>query len=377
LRRLGHAVAPNRKAYLLWTAGILGVLVAGGVVVAVSGIVPIRASGGHWPVTQWLLTFAMRRSIATHSLGVEVPALDDPGLVVKGATHYELGCRPCHGSPDQPAPVIPRGMTPHPPSLPAAVSKWKPRELFYVVKHGVKFTGMPAWPAPQRDDEVWAIVAFLRTLPALSADRYRALSLGAAPPGVSAGDLGPLRDAPRPVRESCARCHGLDGRGRGLGVFPVLAGQRSAYLFASLLAFARGERASGIMQPIAAGLGVEAMREIALHYAALPTLLPARREESARDIERGREIAVHGIPRQRLPPCTPCHGPSELARNAMFPSLDGQPARYLALQLALFNGQVRGGTPYAHVMGLVAGRLTPEQMREVAAYYAAGAPPAR
>jgi cytochrome c553 len=54
----------------------------------------------------------------------------------------------------------------------------------------------------------------------------------------------------------------------------------------------------------------------------------------------------------------------------MYPHLAGQYAEYLALQLRLFKDDRRGGTPYAHIMRMVAGRLTPAQMRAVAAYYA-------
>ena len=129
--------------------GLTGLALAiGGFLLAASGIIPIKASSGHWPVTEWFLHFSMRRSIALHSLGIETPELEVPQLVLKGAGHYEVGCRPCHGSPGLPLPLIPRGMTPHPPDLRSRIAEMKPRELFYVVKHGVKFTGMPGLRRP-------------------------------------------------------------------------------------------------------------------------------------------------------------------------------------------------------------------------------------
>ena len=160
-----------------YAAVILGGLAIGGFLIAASGIVPIKASSGHWAITEWFLHFAMRRSIATQSLGIEAPALDEPGLVLKGAGHYETGCAPCHGSPQRP-PTFAEAMTPRPPHLPPRLSEWSPDDLFYVVKHGVKFTGMPGWPALRRDDEVWAMVAFLRKLPSLGAEEYRWLAYG-------------------------------------------------------------------------------------------------------------------------------------------------------------------------------------------------------
>ena len=368
-----RAGGAGMKHRLFKIAALLAVLAVAGFLVAASGIVPIKASSGHWAITAWLLHFTMRRSIATHTLGLKVPSLDDPSLVLRGAGHYETGCRPCHGSPNLPHPRIPQQMTPHPPYLPPRVSEWDPDELFYIVKHGVKFTGMPAWPTQQRDDEVWAIVAFLRTLPELDAEEYRRLVYGEAAPNSSVAPLHgllPPEKAPRAVTESCGRCHGVDGRGRGAGAFPRLAGQRPAYLYAALQAFARGERYSGMMEPIAAGLSLEEMRELALYYGSLKELSPSPTPpEITLAIERGKAIASQGIPSQRVPSCVDCHGPGTTRRNPIYPMLAGQYANYLILQLDLFNKGHRGGSAYARLMRPVAARLNPEQIRDVALYY--------
>jgi cytochrome c553 len=360
-------------------AALLAGLAIGGLLVVASGIVPIKASSGHWPITAWFLHFAMRRSVVTHTLGLQAPALDAPRLVLQGAGHYETGCRPCHGSPQRPPPEIVQHMTPHPPYLPPRVSAWDPEELFYIVKHGVKFTGMPAWPAQQRDDEVWAMVAFLRMLPDLQAEDYQRLVHGEPRTTGDASGRGSLEleHVPSAVTASCGRCHGIGGRERGAGAFPRLAGQRSAYLYAALQAYARGERQSGIMAPIAAGLSPEEMHELALYYGNLqepssPSLSMPQASKAAS--ERGKAIASHGIPSQRVPACVACHGPGATRRNPFYPVLAGQHADYLALQLELFNKGHRGGSAYAHLMRPVATRLTYAQMRDVALYYAALSP---
>ncbi|HEY5811862.1 MAG TPA: cytochrome c, partial [Terrimicrobiaceae bacterium] len=153
----------------------------GGLLVVVSGLVPIAASSGHWPITEWFLKFAMNRSVSTHSLGIHTPPLNDPDLVVKGGAYYEIGCRPCHGSPGLAQPRIASRMVPPPPDLVRRAGELEARELFYIVKHGVKFTGMPAWPSLQRDDEVWAVVAFLKTLAHLDKEAYQQLVRGHSP----------------------------------------------------------------------------------------------------------------------------------------------------------------------------------------------------
>lgn len=357
------------KRRLVKIGALALIAAAGAFVIAASGVIPIKASSGHWAITAWFLHFSMKRSVVLHSMGTKVPPLDDPGLALKGAGHYETGCRPCHGSVEISEPRIPRQMTPHPPYLPSRIGNWEPEELFYIVKHGVKFTGMPAWPAQHREDEVWAVVSFLLTLPGLGAAEYRRAAFGEAD---SASALSArLDEAPDLVRETCARCHGIDGLGRGQAAFPTLAGQRPEYLAAALEAYARGQRHSGMMEPIAQGLGSEAIRELAEYYGSRPAPpAPPPDPELRAAIERGASISRHGIPQQRVPSCMDCHGPGAQRRRPSYPNLAGQPADYLILQLELFKRGVRGGSPYAHLMHTVATRLHPDQMRAVALYYA-------
>jgi cytochrome c553 len=341
-------------------AAVVFAAVAGFIVIA-SGVIPIKASSGHWRITTAILDFAKVRSFSTHSLSVTQPySLEDPALVMRGAGHYENGCHPCHGRPGSGIPTVMAALTPPPPELRSHVARWTPEELFSIVKHGIKFTGMPAWPVRQRDDEVWAMVAFLRRLPALDSTAYRALVYDGLPPN----DGG----APQVVRDTCWRCHGADGAGRGPGAFPSLAGQRSEYLYGSLRAFADRRRFSGIMTTIATNLDDRTMREVAAYYERLP-MRPGAPSDNARAVERGESIARQGVPERDIPSCHDCHGPGDTPKNPAYPKLAGQHARYLALQLELFQQQRRGGSPFANLMHVFVGRLQPDQIREVTAYY--------
>lgn len=390
MRRIAHELA-RRWRSLLVSLAILGVVLGiGGFLFAWSGLMPISASSGHWPVTRWVLQFAMHNAVETHAMAVEKPArtdLTDPALVLKGAGHYATGCVPCHGAPGQKQSLIAKQMTPEPPFLPPKVKEWTPEQLFWIVKHGIKFTPMPAWVSLQRDDEVWAMVAFLQKLPTLSPERYQQLAHGElADAGTAAGTgLGRLLppDEPRHAAlANCARCHGLDGNGRGLGAFPKLAGQSEAYLRASLEAYASGDRHSGIMQPIAVDLDEAAMRALASHYAGMDRSTaqqpqpsqaaaddpPAGNTDSA-SIARGREITRQGIPEQGVPSCVDCHGPGHGPRNPHYPELAGQYADYIALQLTLFKEGKRGGTAYADIMHSAVERMDGKEIRDVALYY--------
>ena len=363
------------KRWLLHFAVFAATLALGGFLVAASGIIPIKASSGHWPITRWLLKFGMHRSFATHSMGVKPPRLDDPNLILKGATHYDFGCRSCHGSPGGRQPRIAQHMTPEAPGLQPLIAEWKPKELFMLVKHGVKFTGMPAWPSQQRDDEVWAMVAFLQKLPGLDAAGYEQLARGdpaATPPIQLLVPTEAGAKTPFAVNQSCVRCHGSDGLGRGSSAFPKLAGQRQEYLENAMHAYSSGARHSGIMQPIAAGLGGHVIRELALYYSELPRAGAATRATSQAEAELialGRTIAHEGVATDRIPACVECHGPIGRRTKPSYPLLSGQPADYLMLQLELFKEGRRGGSDSAHLMREIAPRLSASQMRAVARYF--------
>jgi cytochrome c553 len=364
-----------RRALLAWSwraAGVLLILGLAGLLVAASGLIPIRASSGHWALTEHLLQFAKRRSVSTHSTGTGPVSLAEPWLVLKGAGHYETGCKPCHGAPGSPTPVVAKALLPVPPDLAHVAAEWSPQELFYIVKHGLKFTGMPAWPALARDDEVRSLVAFLLELPKLDANGYRRLVHGEpSPPTASRAPAQELAQAPPPaVTASCARCHGARGEGRGNAAFPKLAGQSREYLFNALEAYAKARRHSGIMQPIAAALSPEEWNSLATYYAKLSNPSLASRSALTLQSERGREIAERGIRGQGVPSCVDCHGPGPEPRNPAYPRLAGQYADYLVLQLELLKAQQRGGSPYVHIMHNVASRLRPEQIQAVARFYA-------
>lgn len=352
-----------QAAKVLIVAGVaVGVI---GFLVLISGLVPIKASSGHWKVTRWFLTFAMHRSIDTYSTPIEAPPLSDPVLVQKGAGAYENNCRVCHGSPRLPHPPVAQHMLPRPPYLPHVVSEWEAEELFHIVKHGLKFTGMPAWPSQQRDDEVWAVVAFLLEFQKLDQNSYRNL-VGTD----AAAEFGEAFDQ---VLRHCESCHGPQGMGRGVGAAPRLAGQQVDYLYYSLSAYARQQRFSGIMQPVAARLNDEQMQRLAQHYANLPRDVPAQTTDASAAVERGEKIANNGIREQRVPSCNSCHGPGR-PRNPVYPELSGQYANYIVLQLTLFQREQRGGTAYAHLMKHVAPNLSSDQMQDVARYYESLAP---
>jgi mono/diheme cytochrome c family protein len=140
-----------------------------------SGIINVGASSPHHPLTQWLLHTAMQRSVAFHASDIKTPDLNSPQRVMEGFDHYREMCVGCHLAPGVKESEIRQGLTPRPPKLQEAARNWQPNELFWIIKNGVKMTGMPAWGTTHSDEKIWDMVVFLQKLQTMSAKEYREL----------------------------------------------------------------------------------------------------------------------------------------------------------------------------------------------------------
>ena len=347
--------------------GAVALMIGGGLALllfAWSGIYNVAASRGHFVITSRLLEIGMRNSVKTHSAGLTAPSLHDENMVRLGAGIYAGGCAMCHGAPGTPPNPIYQRMLPAPPGLPEHVGRWDDEHLFWIVKHGIKYAGMPGWVSQQRDDEVWSVVAFLRKLPEMDLAAYRSLSR--APFGDALGDPNALAaNGGSPTQ--CARCHDSDAGPPQSRLVPKLAGLTQEYIERSLREYASDARASGVMQPIAATLDEKDLSTLAAYFSKLPPKSAASGPQASPDaIERGKLIAEQGSAATNVPACVSCHGGGALAT---YPRLDGQHAPYVRGQLRLWRQGVRGATGEGAIMAPIAKALSEAQIEDVAAYY--------
>jgi mono/diheme cytochrome c family protein len=108
-------------------------------------------------------------------LRTPVPPLSDPKMIRTGLAHFSEMCVVCHGAPGVPKSEAAMGLNPDPPDLAHEGADQPPARLFWVLKNGIKMTGMPAFGMTHTDDQIWAIVAFLKQLPQLNPQQYAAM----------------------------------------------------------------------------------------------------------------------------------------------------------------------------------------------------------
>lgn len=172
-------MSPHARSLLTGAALLAGVLLIAGALFVVSGLYNFAADAPHTALVQNVIGFARERSIDAHADGIAVPSLDDKGMIADGASHYGEMCTGCHLAPGMKENEMRPGMNPKPPIL-ADFPPEDPAEQFWIVKHGIKMTGMPAWGTSHTDAQIWEIVAFLQKLHGMTPEQYHAL-IKAAP----------------------------------------------------------------------------------------------------------------------------------------------------------------------------------------------------
>jgi cytochrome c553 len=178
---------------------------------------------------------------------------------------------------------------------------------------------------------------------------------------------------------ACAACHGLDGNATDPSLYPRIAGQSERYIARQLALFKSGERANAIMQPFAAALSAQDMRDIGAYYAtqksgagiADDTVIAAGPNKGLKFYEVGQTLYRSGDTTRGIPACMACHGPAGAGNpGPAYPHVGGQQAWYSARRLQ----EYRAGTTTEkdpalfHVMSAVAKSLTDEEIQSLSSY---------
>ncbi|TRW96136.1 c-type cytochrome [Candidatus Methylobacter oryzae] len=369
---MAEPVKSRFRKFLPWALGLFAGGIALVLVIAYSGIFNIAASAGHPAWMEWLLTLGKERSVIVNSKSVDVPELDIAGLVPLGAAHFQGGCATCHRMPGQVLNPVYDRMLPPPPDLQTHAPMWTRQQLFWMVRHGIQFTGMPSWSGKDRDDEVWAVVAFLEALPSMTPDDYLKYTRGNSINDSEAKSY-PASEVARQGRPkvnhgACSRCHDTDNAAPTSPYVPSLGGQEKAYLQRALREYRSDLRQSGFMEPIAVELDDEHINNLADYYASLKVSVGKTTGGlSPKESDPGRRLAEHGDLSRKIPACLSCHGTD---KRSDYPRLAGQSEQYIRQQLQVLQRGIRAKTPYGAIMTAIAKRLTEQQAEAAAAFFA-------
>lgn len=210
-------MAPRLRFALKLAVGLATGGVALGLAVLFSGVYDVSATGQHIRPVNWTLDTGMRQAVRMRAKGIRPPPLDDPLLANRGQALYRESCAKCHGAPGVSPDPFALGLTPQPNNLAQTALEWTPSELFWVTRNGLKMTAMPAWEFRYPEADLWAIVAFVRLMPKLTAAQYAQLDRANKQPsptdwgaaGSSAGDA--ARGAIAIHQYGCTTCHRVPG----------------------------------------------------------------------------------------------------------------------------------------------------------------------
>ena len=141
-----------------------------------NGMYNFAATSPHNNLTSLIINESVERSIKKHAKYVDASHLSENTALEEGAEEYDEMCAMCHGAPGLPDSVLHKGLYPKPPKLYKQHDEWTDRELFWILKNGLKMTGMPAYGPTHSDEKLWSIVAFVKKLPGMTEAEYKSLT---------------------------------------------------------------------------------------------------------------------------------------------------------------------------------------------------------
>ena len=152
----------------------VGLLAVVGGIFVYGGVYNIGADAPHSRVVYSILESLRDRSVASHARGIPLPNdLSDPKRIAAGAGLYNEMCSGCHLGPGLERTELSQGLYPAAPEF-ARGDDLSVAEQFWVIKHGIKLSAMPAWGKTHNDQLIWDMVAFLQALPKMSPKKYKA-----------------------------------------------------------------------------------------------------------------------------------------------------------------------------------------------------------
>jgi mono/diheme cytochrome c family protein len=173
------------RHFILGVIVTLGVLIFGGLGLAMLGFLPSNANVDPPKFERRIAMSAMDAAVDRHaSHDAKNPVLPTDANLIDAMKLYTMNCAGCHGALDRKPAAQAHSFYPPVPQLvlhPPDDEDW---HTYYVIKNGVRYTGMPAWDKILSDEEIWKVTTFLSHMEKLpqGAQDYWKTTVGVAPP---------------------------------------------------------------------------------------------------------------------------------------------------------------------------------------------------
>ena len=151
-------------------AGIAAMLAAEaflGAAVLYLGLAPVAADQPPSTLEARILGVALRKAVLQRTSGEPEPPPPSNEDLASGGEIYKEMCSRCHGEPGAVSSPLGSSFYPPAPLLPGHGSEWSERELFWIIKHGIRNTAMPAWAALLADDDIRQVAALVKRFDAV------------------------------------------------------------------------------------------------------------------------------------------------------------------------------------------------------------------
>ena len=151
------------KSFILGAIAAYGFAALVLVAAAKLGLLPVQADVVPSKLEARLLGSALHAAVARHASGKTNPMPASQENLIAGAKVYRQMCSRCHGGSRESDNTYGRSFYPPAPQLPLTRTSYSDSEMFWIVKHGIRNTAMPAWGNLLSDEEIWQVIALLRT----------------------------------------------------------------------------------------------------------------------------------------------------------------------------------------------------------------------
>ena len=151
------------KGFVLGIVLTIAAALVSGYLVLDNGVIPANADTKPSLIERWAAGTSLHATLAAEAPKTPNPVATTDANLITGVTLFGEHCAICHGTAKGEASAVAKGLNPSPPQLATDGVEDDPEGYtFWKVKHGIRWTGMPAWKGTLNDQQIWTLALFLK-----------------------------------------------------------------------------------------------------------------------------------------------------------------------------------------------------------------------